>query len=149
MKELNGIAESYNRTLLLLGNALLFNARIAPGLFCEAFAHANFLRNRLPVPHVKGAVTPYQLFHKRTYDARFLRTFGCDCYAVQVLPKTGETKNLPGHAPGKRYIYIGESASGRMGFRCLDPETLRVKTCLLYTSPSPRDKCRSRMPSSA
>ena len=22
-------------------------------------------------------------------------------------------------------------------------------TCLLYTSPSPRDKCRSRMPSSA
>ncbi|MEC7229740.1 MAG: hypothetical protein VXV91_00915, partial [Verrucomicrobiota bacterium] len=130
VKELNGIAESYNRTLLLLGNALLFNARIAPGLFCEAFAHANFLRNRLPVPHVKGAVTPYQLFHKRTYDARFLRTFGCDCYAVQVLPKTGETKNLPGHAPGKRYIYIGESASGRMGFRCLDPETLRVKTLL-------------------
>ena len=24
-----------------------------------------------------------------------------------------------------------------------------VNTCLLYTSPSPRDKCRSRMPSSA
>ena len=25
----------------------------------------------------------------------------------------------------------------------------RVKTCLLYTSPSPRDRTRSRMPSSA
>ena len=27
--------------------------------------------------------------------------------------------------------------------------TLRVGTCLLYTSPSPRDRTRSRMPSSA
>ena len=27
--------------------------------------------------------------------------------------------------------------------------TLRIKDCLLYTSPSPRDRTRSRMPSSA
>ena len=38
---------------------------------------------------------------------------------------------------------------------CGDELTLRVrlsddgKTCLLYTSPSPRDRTRSRMPSSA
>ena len=31
----------------------------------------------------------------------------------------------------------------------LDMETLQVKNCLLYTSPSPRDKRLSRMPSSA
>ena len=29
------------------------------------------------------------------------------------------------------------------------PKTLVVNTCLLYTSPSPRDRTRSRMPSSA
>ena len=28
-------------------------------------------------------------------------------------------------------------------------EKIRLEDCLLYTSPSPRDKCRSRMPSSA
>ena len=28
-------------------------------------------------------------------------------------------------------------------------ETEKAKTCLLYTSPSPRDRTRSRMPSSA
>ena len=28
-------------------------------------------------------------------------------------------------------------------------EQLRVQSCLLYTSPSPRDRTRSRMPSSA
>ena len=31
----------------------------------------------------------------------------------------------------------------------LSAEHPRVKTCLLYTSPSPRDRTRSRMPSSA
>ena len=30
-----------------------------------------------------------------------------------------------------------------------DVNVLRVNTCLLYTSPSPRDRVRSRMPSSA
>ena len=29
------------------------------------------------------------------------------------------------------------------------PETKSVRTCLLYTSPSPRDRSLSRMPSSA
>ena len=36
------------------------------------------------------------------------------------------------------------------GFASVDRfETTYSGTCLLYTSPSPRDKCRSRMPSSA
>ena len=32
---------------------------------------------------------------------------------------------------------------------CLQLQSGRVKGCLLYTSPSPRDRTRSRMPSSA
>ena len=31
----------------------------------------------------------------------------------------------------------------------LEDRVFRIKTCLLYTSPSPRDRTRSRMPSSA
>ena len=39
---------------------------------------------------------------------------------------------------------------GRDGTREENLATIeRIKTCLLYTSPSPRDRCRSRMPSSA
>ena len=33
--------------------------------------------------------------------------------------------------------------------RCKDPMPVLANTCLLYTSPSPRDRTRSRMPSSA
>ena len=29
------------------------------------------------------------------------------------------------------------------------PDEININTCLLYTSPSPRDRTRSRMPSSA
>ena len=51
-------------------------------------------------------------------------------------------------------IVIGAGAAGLM--TCLElPENLNVlllnrnTSCLLYTSPSPRDRTRSRMPSSA
>ena len=39
----------------------------------------------------------------------------------------------------------GSSKNGRDS----NPNFLGVKSCLLYTSPSPRDVSRSRMPSSA
>ena len=34
-------------------------------------------------------------------------------------------------------------------YSCLVESNLQASTCLLYTSPSPRDRTRSRMPSSA
>ena len=36
-----------------------------------------------------------------------------------------------------------------LGIDCSAPEFNSLKFCLLYTSPSPRDRTRSRMPSSA
>ena len=57
-------------------------------------------------------------------------------------------------------IYVGESRgwsrmTSNMGQKhlstlcCLYVPVSFGTVCLLYTSPSPRDKCRSRMPSSA
>ena len=36
-----------------------------------------------------------------------------------------------------------------VGFDFIDSDGLKYEFCLLYTSPSPRDRTRSRMPSSA
>ena len=48
---------------------------------------------------------------------------------------------------GKTNLIIGTSGSGKTVFlKCL---LGLFKPCLLYTSPSPRDKRQSRMPSSA
>ena len=47
--------------------------------------------------------------------------------------------------------YKGDYDSGFWGYPKghLDDEETPIKACLLYTSPSPRDMRRSRMPSSA
>ena len=46
--------------------------------------------------------------------------------------------------PNKDYVIIGSFA-----FKNKKIFTNTIKSCLLYTSPSPRDRTRSRMPSSA
>ena len=64
---------------------------------------------------------------------------------VPIFSKRGEASQLtPDHPSG---AYFFQSDDGRVGARA------QVKAnpyyCLLYTSPSPRDRTRSRMPSSA
>ena len=44
---------------------------------------------------------------------------------------------------------IGDAEDQVLGARVLHPLSVEVEGCLLYTSPSPRDRTRSRMPSSA
>ena len=51
----------------------------------------------------------------------------------------------PGVANKERYFY--RSPTGTFGIT--KPINGQPATCLLYTSPSPRDRTRSRMPSSA
>ena len=54
---------------------------------------------------------------------------------------------------GEEYSYIFTSAGwvcyDMNEFNDNDPEIVEIPACLLYTSPSPRDRTRSRMPSSA
>ena len=55
---------------------------------------------------------------------------------------------------GERIVLCGPSGSGKSTtIRCInhleEHQQGRIVVCLLYTSPSPRDRTRSRMPSSA
>ena len=53
-------------------------------------------------------------------------------------------------APGLGHIYIGQARRGITLFALvLVADILLMFSCLLYTSPSPRDRQKSRMPSSA
>ena len=80
-------------------------------------------------------------------DARFL----------ELHPKSGEMfkagqVNMPGGVPmswmakwpGAYPVFVSQAKGAR--FSDVDGNTY---ICLLYTSPSPRDRTRSRMPSSA
>ena len=60
--------------------------------------------------------------------------------------------------PTSAFAYCGNSADGNFSVNCQNgvkvfrhnaPSSIPVGSCLLYTSPSPRDQRGSRMPSSA
>ena len=48
-----------------------------------------------------------------------------------------------------RYHILKKHRHGRYGFKMMKHQIAWAKDCLLYTSPSPRDRQKSRMPSSA
>jgi len=119
--ELHGLAERWNLTVPKMANAMLFAARLSHLLWPAAIAHANMLRNRLPLRGL-GSFTPYELFFNRRPRIDNLRVFGCDCYKLlPTFPK------IPGQMARKRLIYCGESAD-RVGFRCFDPLTFKYST---------------------
>ena len=82
---------------------------------------------------------------------------------VAGLPGMEKAVGLPDLHPGKGIpvgaaflskdiIYphlVGNDIGCGMGLWLTDQKSHKFKICLLYTSPSPRDRTRSRMPSSA
>ena len=119
--ELHGIAERWNKTVMQMANSMLFASRLSHVLWPSAVAHANLLRNRLPLTGL-GPYTPYELFFHKRPRIDNLRVFGCDAYKLlPIYPK------IPGQAARKRLIYVGESAD-RVGFRCFDPVTYKFST---------------------
>ena len=69
--------------------------------------------------------------------------------AAKRFRKTASGKYKAGHA-NKSHILTKKSTKRKRGLRATN--IIRAedsKRCLLYTSPSPRDRQKSRMPSSA
>ena len=77
---------------------------------------------------------------------------------LQTVPKKHQTllfsATLPGNILRLAEKYLNQPVRISVGststpIEKIKQEVLRVNDCLLYTSPSPRDRTRSRMPSSA
>ena len=72
--------------------------------------------------------------------------------AIPIIPFKGDKIDYTGHAKNVDYLmrnnYLDE---GRQRVIAIAGTSLihHISDCLLYTSPSPRDRTRSRMPSSA
>ena len=75
------------------------------------------------------------------------------CNGFQILVETGL---VPGVLLRNKYleficknVFIKINNKNNTYFKNIDENVLEFHICLLYTSPSPRDRTRSRMPSSA
>ena len=80
-------------------------------------------------------IANYAHKHWETYWTGFNSTYICE----EIL------KDFENLNDFKFFIYGGFSSSQRSRIACFRGDNI----CLLYTSPSPRDKRQSRMPSSA
>ena len=72
------------------------------------------------------------------------RSIGYPQYVpVQAVPVLPQTTGVPGSTTSQQHGAIGTPIIA------FPSQTQDVRACLLYTSPSPRDRQKSRMPSSA
>ena len=70
-------------------------------------------------------------------------------YHYLAMSAEADRQGLPGFANWFKMQYQEELAHADKFFHYVLERDGEVKLCLLYTSPSPRDRTRSRMPSSA
>ena len=70
-------------------------------------------------------------------------------YAEELLSGLDDLEGWPDSVKTMQRNWIGKSVGAEVEFAVDGNDNLSVFTCLLYTSPSPRDKRQSRMPSSA
>ena len=99
--------------------------------------------------------------HKRRQDHSVqleinMKRLGSKIVELHKLKKSfGDLKILDGFEyvfkKGERIGIIGKNGTGKSSFLNIltNKEPIDAGNCLLYTSPSPRDRTRSRMPSSA
>ena len=105
-------------------------------------------------PSSRGASTLYKVrfTHARTKQKRddsfkgedFLKDADCHRVAVQYSYRDGDTFNFMNLDDFTQYSLNESELEGQLEY-LVDG----LEGCLLYTSPSPRDRTRSRMPSSA
>ena len=111
---------------MTMANSMMYKARISPVLWSSAVAHANMIRNRLPLTS-RGGHTPFELFTNRRPRYENLRVWGCYCY--KLLPNA---KKIPGLPTRQRLIYVGETPD-RIGFRVFNPLTYKFTLNMSYS----------------
>ena len=80
-------------------------------------------------------------------SGRLLHTLEGHTDSVRSVAYSGDGRRLASGSDDHT-VRVWEAESGRL-LHTLEGHTDWVRSCLLYTSPSPRDRTRSRMPSSA
>ena len=105
----NGVAERFNRTLLEMGNTMLFAAKLPPRLWEFSISHAVYVRNRSPT-HALSGKTPYEAWFGKKPDVSHFREFGCD---VWVKDEQRSSKLQPKAKKGKFLGFVDGSGSIR------------------------------------
>ena len=104
-----------------------------------------------PIVTLNSATNP-TCFSQSNGSASVNVTGGVGPYTYSWSPSGGNNSSASNLAAGN-YVVTATDATGcptSLNVNLTQPTSIALSvTCLLYTSPSPRDRTRSRMPSSA
>ena len=85
----NGVSERMNRTITEKARSMIADARLSKIFWGEAVLTATFLINRTPTKAIKNNKTPFELWHNKRPQLKYLRVFGSTVY---VHDKTRQSK---------------------------------------------------------
>ena len=119
--ENNGVAERYNRTLVEMSRALLFDAEIGKEYWNHALLTSVYILNRLPSRTIEKGKTPVELWYGYPPDLSKIRVFGCICYAH--VPAEDRKGKLDARSKKMRLLGFVHN-----GYRLLDIEKGRIVT---------------------
>ena len=103
---------------------------------------------KIKVINEKGKCIYYRRYRSRSFVANFINGLfsGLSGQSITLVNTGGSTYNQSGSFP---LNVFDSSNDDNYGIQIGTGTTAPAITCLLYTSPSPRDRQKSRMPSSA
>ena len=129
------------------GNLMRERIGLAEDSAAMATGFSSTMRPDHPVPFFSGnSSSPTQVFSStEENDSNIMRD---TCLAEDsAAMATGFSSTMwPDHPVP---FFSGNSSSPTQVFSSTEENDSNIMSCLLYTSPSPRDRTRSRMPSSA
>ena len=113
----NGVAERMNRTIQDKKRALLKTAELSPYFWGCAVSVAVHILNRTPTKAIPSDTTPYELWHKKRPELKYLKLFGATAYYHNKTPSGKcEDRAIKG-------ILVGFEPSG---YKIYNPVTRRI-----------------------
>ena len=150
MPETTDLLESNDDApIIRLINALLTQAirENASDIHLEAFEEESVVRLRVDGV-LRDILSPRRELHGALVSR--IKVMSKLDIAEKRLPQDGRMSlRVAEHPVDVRVSTLPTQHGERVVLRLLDKQSARLNLCLLYTSPSPRDRTRSRMPSSA
>ncbi|GJT00550.1 ribonuclease H-like domain-containing protein [Tanacetum coccineum] len=125
-KDLNGVVERRNRTLVEAAWRMLIFFKAPLFLWAEAVATACYIQNRSLI-HTLHNKTPYELVHDKKPDLSFLRIFGALCYPANDSEDLGKLK-----AKADIGFFVGY-APNRKGYRIYNKWTQQIMETIHVT----------------
>ncbi|EUC60894.1 Transposon Tf2-1 polyprotein, putative, partial [Rhizoctonia solani AG-3 Rhs1AP] len=99
----NGISERLNWTIPSWGRSMRIAAKLPKFLWPQAFAYANFIKNRTFTRALPGFLTPYERFNGSKPDVSPLVEWGSDMW---VLDQSGNNTKLDARSTLRKFVGV-------------------------------------------